>query len=88
MAAAQRLEPIYNELRELVRDSYYVMADGHPHPVLESDRPGALHRGYMWNFYLPRFHTPLNITKGPWQQRNRHTLLAGQVRVVTEDGGI
>ena len=24
MAAAQRLEPIYNELRELVKDSYYV----------------------------------------------------------------
>ncbi len=59
MAAAQRLEPIYNELRELVKDSYYVMADETPHPVLESDRPGALHRGpYMWNFYLPRFHTP------------------------------
>ena len=53
MAAAQRLEPIYNELRELVKDSYYVMADETPHPVLESDRPGALHRGYMWNFYLP-----------------------------------
>ena len=49
MAAAQRLEPIYNELRELVKDSYYVMADETPHPVLESDRPGALHRGYMWN---------------------------------------
>ena len=54
MAAAQRLEPIYNALRELVKDSYYVMADEKPHPVLESDRPGALHRGYMWNFYLPR----------------------------------
>ena len=58
MAAAQRLEPIYNELRELVKDSYYVMADETPHPVLESNRPGALHRGYMWNFYLPGFHTP------------------------------
>ena len=33
MAAAQRLEPIYNELRELVKDSYYVMADETPHPV-------------------------------------------------------
>ena len=36
--AAQRLEPIYNELRELVKDSYYVMADETPHPVLESVR--------------------------------------------------
>ena len=40
---------------ELGKDSYYVMADETPHPVLESDRPGALHRGYMWNFYLPQF---------------------------------
>ncbi len=79
MAAAQRLEPIYNELRELVKDSYYVMADETPHPVLESDRPGALHRGYMWNFYLPRFHPPsLNITRAVaaaeqthcWQDRS------------------
>ena len=29
MAAAQRLEPIYNELRELVKDSYYAVSYTH-----------------------------------------------------------
>lgn len=43
MAAARRLEPVYNELQELVRNSYYVMTDETPHPVLENDRPGILH---------------------------------------------
>ena len=86
MAAAQRLEPIYNELRELVKDSYYVMADETPHPVLESDRPGALHRGYMWNFYLPRFHTPFFEYHKGRGSSGIDTLLAGQVRVVQSDG--
>lgn len=58
MAAAQELEPVYNELRELVRNSHYVMADETPHKVLESERPGALHQGYMWDFYLPSYNTP------------------------------
>ncbi len=86
MVAAQRLEPIYNELRELVKDSYYVMADETPHPVLESDRPGALHRGYMWNFYLPRFHTPFFEYHKGRGSSGIDTLLAGQVRVVQSDG--
>ena len=64
MAAAQRLEPIYNELRESVKDSYYVMADETPHPVLESDRPGALHRGVYGTSICPGSIPPsLNITR-------------------------
>lgn len=86
MAAAQRLEPVYNELRELVKDSYYVMADETPHPVLESDRPGALHRGYMWNFYLPRFRTPFFEYHKGRGSSGIDTLLAGRVRVVQSDG--
>lgn len=77
MAAAQRLEPVYNELRELVRRSYYVMADETSHPVLESDRPGALHRGYMWNFYLPRFHAPFFEYHKGRGESGVDTLLAG-----------
>ena len=79
MAAAQRLEPIYNELRELVKDSYYVMADETPHPVLESDRPGALHRGICGTSICPGSIPPsLNITRAVaaaeqthcWQDRS------------------
>ena len=62
------------------------MADETPHPVLESDRPGALHRGYMWNFYLPRFHTPFFEYHKGRGSSGIDTLLAGQVRVVQSDG--
>lgn len=86
MAAAQRLEPVYNELRELVKSSYYVMADETPHPVLESERPGALHRGYMWNFYLPSWRTPFFEYHKGRGENGVDTLLAGNVMVVQSDG--
>lgn len=86
MAAAQELEPIYNELRETVRNSHYVMADETPHKVLESDRPGALHQGYMWNFYLPQYKTPFfEYHKG--RGKDCIGLLQNsKVRVVQSDG--
>lgn len=86
MAAAQRLEPIYNELREQVKDSYYVMADETPHPVLENDRPGSLHRGYLWAFYLPHCHAPYFEYHQGRGESGIDTLLAGNVRVVQSDG--
>ena len=86
MATALRLEPIYNELRELVKSSYYVMADETPHPVLESEHPGSLHRGYMWNFYLPRYKTPFFEYHQGRGAAGVDTLLAGQVKVVQSDG--
>lgn len=86
MAAAQRLEPVYNELRELVKNSYYVMADETPYPVLESDRSGALHRGYMWNFYLPSARTPFFEYHKGRGESGVDTLLAGNVKVVQSDG--
>lgn len=58
MAAAVRLEPIYNELRELMKNSYYVMADEIPSPILENDRANGRPRGYVWNYYLPEVQTP------------------------------
>ncbi len=86
MAAAQRIEPVYNELRELVKDSYYVMADETPHPVLENDRPGSLHQGYMWAFYLPERNSPFFEYHRGRGAEGVDTLLAGQVRVVQSDG--
>ena len=86
MAAAQRIEPIYNELRELVKGSYYVMADETPHPVLENDRPGSMHHGYMWDFYLPEYNAPFfEYHKGRGLE-GIDTLLAGEVKVVQSDG--
>lgn len=86
MAAAQRIEPIYNEVRELVKNSYYVMADETPHPVLESNRPGSLHRGYMWNFYLPEHKTPFFEYHHTRAETGVDTLLSGSVKVVQSDG--
>ncbi len=86
MATAQRLEPVYNELRELVRGSYYVMADETPHPVLESERPGSLHRGYLWNFYLPSERTPFFEYHQGRGESGVDTLLSGNVKVVQSDG--
>lgn len=86
MATALRLEPIYNELRELVKNSYYVMADETPHPVLENDRPGSLHQGYMWNFYLPLNKTPFFEYHRGRGTTGVDTLIKGNVKVVQSDG--
>lgn len=86
MAAAQRIEPIYNELRELVKGSYYVMADETPHQVLENDRPGSLHHGYMWDFYLPEYKTPFFEYHQGRGTEGVETLLVGKTRVVQSDG--
>lgn len=86
MAASQRIEPIYNELRELVKSGYYVMADETPHPVLENDRPGSLHRGYMWAFYLPEYQSPFFEYHCGRGREGVDTLLAGKVEVVQSDG--
>ncbi len=58
LSTAQELEPIYNELREKVRSSRYVIADETPYKVQGSDRKGSLHQGYMWNFYCPEVKSP------------------------------
>lgn len=86
MATALRLEPIYNELRELVKSSYYIMADETPHPVLESEHPGSLHRGYMWNFYLPEYKTPFFEYHQGRGETGVDTLIKGKVKVVQSDG--
>ncbi len=86
MATAQRVEPIYNELRERVKSSPYVMADETPHPVLESDKPGSLHQGYMWNFYLPDCHAPFFEYHRGRGAQGVETLLAGDVQTVQSDG--
>lgn len=85
-AAARWLESVYNELRELIRNSYYVMADETPHPVLENDRPEALHRRYMWDFYLPRHHTPFFEYHEGRGESGVDTLIGGKVKVVQSDG--
>ncbi|MDL2255121.1 IS66 family transposase [Parabacteroides sp. OttesenSCG-928-K15] len=85
-ATAQCIEPIYNELRETLKQTRYVQADETPHKVLEAEKPGALHQGYMWAFYLPHCKSPyFEYHKG----RNSSalgTLLSGKTQIIQSDG--
>lgn len=86
LAAAQEVEPIYNELRELLRKQTYVMADETPAKILESDRPHALHQGYMWAFYMPSKRTPFYEYHKGRDREAIGVLLKCSVRVVQSDG--
>lgn len=86
MATAQCIEPIYNELRETLKASAYVQADETPHKVLESDKAGALHNGYMWAFYLPGCKSPYFEYHQGRDSSALGTLLNGETRMVQSDG--
>lgn len=54
LAAIYRLlEPLYEKLQEIVRQSIYLMADETPIPVLTKDKPGSTHKGYHWLYLAP-----------------------------------
>lgn len=85
-ATAQCIEPIYNELRETLKTTRYVQADETPHKVLETEKPGALHLGYMWAFYLPHCKSPyFEYHKGRGGSA-LSTLLSGKTQAVQSDG--
>jgi transposase len=86
MATAQCIEPIYNELRETLKESRYVQADETVHKVLESDKPGSLHQGYMWAFYLPHCKSPYFEYHPGRGSSALGTLLSGKTQVVQSDG--
>jgi len=52
-ASCRLLEPLYNELKNRVISSDYLMADETPIPVQTNDKPGATHKGYHWVYYDP-----------------------------------
>jgi transposase len=52
-AISRLLEPLYEKLQEIVRQSIYLMVDETPIPVLTKDKPGATHKGYHWVYYAP-----------------------------------
>lgn len=86
MAAAQCIEPIYNELRETLKATRYVQADETPHKVLETEKPGSLHQGYMWAFYLPHCKSPYFEYHPGRNSSALGTLLSGQTQIVQSDG--
>lgn len=86
MAAAQVLEPLYNELRIRLRRCYYVLADETPFSVLKSDKPGSLHHGYMWAFYNTEDAYPFFEYRKSREYDGVKTLFTPYVKVVQSDG--
>ena len=73
MAAARRLEPIYNELRELVRTTITSWPMRHPIPYLKATGPVLFTAGICGTSICPGSIPPsLNITRAV-AERNRHT---------------
>lgn len=85
-ALGQCIEPVYNEMRETLKESRYVQADETPHKVLETDRRGSLHKGYMWAFYLPHCKSPYFEYHQGRGSSALSTLLSGKTTVVQSDG--
>jgi len=52
-ATCRLLEPLYDKLIEIVKQSHYLMVDKTPIPVLTKDKPGSTHKGYHWVYYSP-----------------------------------
>ncbi|MDD7888323.1 IS66 family transposase [Flavivirga sp. 57AJ16] len=52
-SSCKLLEPLYNVLREKVKQVDYLMADETPIPVLTKNKPGSAHKGYFWVYYDP-----------------------------------
>ncbi|TFG89499.1 MAG: IS66 family transposase [Candidatus Atribacteria bacterium] len=52
-ATCRLMEPLYEKLTEIVKQSIYLMADETPIPVLTKDKPKATHKGYYWDYYSP-----------------------------------
>ena len=52
-ACTKLLEPLYEKMLEQILSSGYVQADESPIKVLDSEKKGKAHQGYMWVYYTP-----------------------------------
>ncbi len=48
---SQLLRPLYGVLKAYVLETGYLQVDESPIPVLDRDKPGATHQGYMWVYH-------------------------------------
>jgi len=53
-ATCRLLEPLYEVLKENVRQSDYIQADETPIPVKSSQKKGALDKGFHWVYHSPK----------------------------------
>lgn len=53
------IKPLYYLLERQVLESGYIQADESPIRVLDKDKEGSSHQGYMWVFHSPKLKTVL-----------------------------
>lgn len=64
-ATCTLLDPLYNQLKQKVLATDYLQADESPIKVLDNDKKGKTHQGYMWVYHNPLVKTVLfNYRKG------------------------
>lgn len=75
VATCTLLEPLYNQLKQKVLDTEYLQADESPIKVLDNDKIGKTHQGYMWVYHNPLNKTVLfNYRKGRGQHGPKEIL--------------
>jgi transposase len=57
--SCELLTPLYEALRKQVSTCSYLQMDESPIKVLDKDKPGATHQGYMWVVYAPELRLVL-----------------------------
>ncbi len=80
------IKPLYDLLEHQVLKSGYIQADESPIRVLDKDKEGSSHQGYMWVFHNPGLKTVLfKYSKGRGDQLVKQ-LLQGYEGIVQCDG--
>lgn len=80
------IKPLYDVLEQQVLKSGYIQADESPIRVLDKDKEGSSHQGYMWVFHNPGLKTVLfKYSKGRGDQLVKQ-LLQGYEGIVQCDG--
>ena len=75
VATCTLLDPLYNKLKEKVLNTDYLQVDESPIKVMDNDKKGKTHQGYMWVYHNPLNKTILfNYRKGRGMQGPKEIL--------------
>jgi transposase len=85
-ATCTLLEPLYDKLKKKVLDTEYLQVDESPINVMDNDKQGKTHQGYMWVYHSPLNNLILfNYRKGRGMQGPKE-LLANYRGIIQCDG--
>ena len=84
--ATSLLNPLYDLQRKEVLSSRYLMVDETPIKVLDSDKKGKTHRGYLWAYYSPEKRLVLFDYRPGRSSEGPNELLKGYEGYLQTDG--